>query len=330
MELLEKLNIFFEGTIEEEFSGNSGKVYLVRHNEGTYPEYIAYKRCKELCDASLELFEEEVIKWNSINSQYIVPIYYVYKICDEYYACMRACDGSLENIMKEIISQTAAFNYSLQIIKGLIDLNKSNIKYHQDFNPQNILFEDLSRKFKSYPPNDYDISHKYRMMISDFAMSNYYKKNKIDGKCGGKFPFKAPEQYKNSNIIEFEPDRFSLGVLLCMLFSNQHPCGFLPSQILKKNPKKFSWECWANHGERIINVDNKIICNLIVRLLSKEPLERPDFKECFDVLKQEYFKFDFKQAEISIFQIDYFDKEHCEYPREKLKCKYVSGEFRIF
>ena len=42
---------------------------------------------------------------------------------------------------------------------------------------------------KQMPPHEnIDPSHRHRMMISDFAMSNYYLKNKVEGKSGGKFP----------------------------------------------------------------------------------------------------------------------------------------------
>lgn len=317
------LNSVFRGNILKEFSGNSGKVYLVE-NEAAVPKYIAYKRCKELNDDSIELFKEEVLKWNCINSRYIIPIYYIHLIYGEYYACMRACDGSLENLLKKDISEIAAFNFSLQIIKGLIDMKKSSIEYHQDFNPQNILFEDLSRKFRGFPPENIDSSHQYRMMISDFAMSNYYLKNQIDGKSGGKFPFKAPEQYKNTNIDGFEPDKFALGVLLCLLFSGKHPCGYLAHQVLKKNPKKLktSWETWSNEGERNIAVSNSTIKGLIENLLSSSPKGRPSYEECFKVISLQYQAGYPSEYDTSLFYIDYFDKQHSDWPIEELKCKY--------
>lgn len=314
------LTSLFKGTIEKEFSGNSGKVYLVK-NDATVPKYIAYKRCKELHDDAIELFKEEVLKWNSINSRYIVPIYYVHVICDEYYACMRACDGSLEDFLKIEISEVAAFNYSLQIIKGLIDMTRSSIEFHQDFNPQNILFEDLSRKSRDFPPANIDSSHQYRMMISDFAMSNYYIKNQVAGKSGGKFPFKAPEQYENSNLVGFAPDRFALGVLLCLLFSGKHPCGHLARQVLKKNPKKLktSWETWSKEGQRDITVSNETLGRLIERLLSVNPKERPNYEECFNIISGQYEAFDASEYETTLYYIDYFDKQCCDRPREELK-----------
>lgn len=316
------LNLAFQGNIKNEFSGNSGKVYLVENNAAV-PKYIAYKSCKELNEHSLELFKEEVLKWNSINSRYTVPIYYIHLICGEYYACMRACDGSLEDFLKEKISEVAAFNYSLQIIKGLIDLDRSSIKHHQDFNPQNILFEDLSRKWVGFPPDDIDSSHRYRMMISDFAMSNYYIKDQVAGKSGGKFPFKAPEQYKESEITNFSPDKFSLGVLLCLLFTSKHPCGHSASQVLKKNPKKLktSWETWAKEGQRTIDISDSKLNDLILRLLSVEPLCRPSYEECIECIKKLYKDKYTNDFETSMFYIDYFDKQHMDWPREELKVR---------
>lgn len=316
------LNLAFQGKIVNEFSGNSGRVYLVENNAAE-PKYIGYKSCKELDEESLEFFKEEILKWNSINSQYIVPIYYIHLICGVYHACMRACDGSLEDFLKKEISEVGAFNYSLQIIKGLIDLNRSFIVHHQDLNPLNILFEDLSGKFAGFPPDDIDRSHRYRMMISDFAMSNYYLKDQVAGKSGGKFPFKAPEQYKESQVEGFDPDKFSLGILLCLLFSGKHPCGNSAAQVLKKNPKKpkTSWETWSNEGRRMIDIDNSRLSGLIDGLLSVQPLQRPSYEECFRCVKDLYkekYPNDFK---ISMFYIDYFDKQLMDWPREKLEVR---------
>lgn len=317
------LNNFFQGEIIKEFSGNSGKVYLVKNN-ATSPAYIAYKTCKELCDESKNLFDEEVLKWNSINSRYIVPIYYVHKIMDEYYACMRACEGTLADLMlREKICEISAYIYALQIIKGLMDMNNSSIQYHQDFNPQNILFEDMSRLFNGFPSEDMHSSHRYRMMISDFAMSNYYVKNNIAGRAGGKFPFKAPEQYEDSQLSDFEPDRFALGVLLCMLFTGKHPCGYGPEQILRNNPKKLktSWKTWANSGTKTVDFHNDEVTNLIIKLLSTEPNERPDYKECFDVIRTQFKAFNSDEYSNAMFYIGYFDQQHSSYPREKLRTK---------
>src|SRR5690554_1734545 len=316
------LELAFNGDIKKEFEGNSGKVYLVE-NKASGPKYIGYKSCKELTEDSIELFKEEILKWNSINSRYIVPIYYMHFICGEYYACMRACDGSLEDFFKEEITEVATFNYSLQIIKGLIDLKNSSIEYHQDFNPQNILFEDLSSIFNGFPPKNIDSSHRYRMMISDFAMSNYYIKDQVSGKSGGKFPFKAPEQYKGSSLKGFSPDKFALGILLCIMFSGKHPCGHTASQVLKKNPKKLktSWETWSKSNDNIINVDNVAVKNLIGALLSTNPEERPGFDECFRIIKEQYQTLHPSEYETSMFYINYFDQEHENWPRKELKVR---------
>jgi serine/threonine protein kinase len=316
----ELLNKVFQGKIKKKFNGNSGLVYLVE-NDCTSPKYIAYKRCKHLTDKGRSLFEEEVLKWNSITSRYIVPIFYVHIILNEYFACMRACHGSLVELMQESIDETSAYIYALQLVKGMIDINNSSIVYHQDLNPQNILFEDLSRLFKDFPSSDMHPSHRFRLMISDFAMSNYYLKNNIDGKSGGKFPFKAPEQYSSMDIKGFEPDRFALGVILCMLFTNKHPCGHTSSQVLKKNPKKLktSWDKWALEGQRSVEFHNDTIVDLIIGLLCPVPGSRPNFNHCFDVLKQEFRKHDSAQCEISKFYIDYFESQSIDYPREKIK-----------
>lgn len=162
------------------------------------------------------------------------------------------------------------------------------------------------------------------MMISDFAMSNYYVKNNISGKSGGKFPFKSPEQYKDSDILGFEPDRFALGVLLCLLFSNKHPCGYTSIQVLKRNPKKLKrgWENWANRGPRKIDIKNYKLKGLIEQLLSVIPDRRPTFSECFDIIQSEFEACHRQQAERSLFYIDYFKGEYNNVPRSELPNRY--------
>lgn len=320
----ELLNIIFDGEITKKFSGNSGLVYLVNNKDNVFPKRIAFKTYKEITDEAILLFKEESEKWNLINSRYIVPIYYIHKIMDEYYICMRACDGTLMDFINKGVCKVEAYTYSLQIIKGLIDMEASSIIHHQDFNPQNILYEDLSLLLTDYPGEGMHDAHRYRMMISDFAMSNYYLKNHVEGRAGGKFPFKAPEQYTSSDINGFSPDKFSLGVLLCILFTNKHPCGNSAKEMLKKNVKKrfkINWERWALSGDRVIDLENSAIRELIVQLLSIAPEKRPSYDRCFNIIKSEFEKINKEQCYFSLFYIDYFDGLHGEWPREQLKIR---------
>ncbi|HBR1488351.1 TPA: protein kinase family protein [Klebsiella quasipneumoniae subsp. similipneumoniae] len=318
------LSMVIDGTIIDDFSGNSGVVYLVQNRENVYPRRIAYKTCKHATDDSISLIKEEAEKWNLINSRYIVPIYYMHRVLNEYYICMRACNGTLMDLLNDDVCEISAYVYSLQIIKGLIDMNKSSIIHHQDFNPQNILYEDMSLLFNGFPSVDMHDSHRYRMMISDFAMSNYYLKNNVEGKAGGKFPFKAPEQYEFNSVDGFYPDKFALGVLLCILFSSKHPCGYPAKEMLRKNIKnryKINWEKWALSGDRVIDLKNSTIRELIIQLLSVDPEKRPNYDQCFNIIKSEFEKVNKEQCDFSLFYIDYFDGLHDEWPREQLKIR---------
>ncbi|ENC6655722.1 protein kinase [Aeromonas hydrophila] len=327
----EQLESIFQGKIVKTFEGNSGLIYLVENYPAppktkSFPRYIAYKKCKRYDGDSFEIFKEETNKWFQITSRFVLPIQYINIIDGEYYVCMRAgIHGTLSELIKNGFDIVSSFNISLQIVKGLIDMHNCGIQHHQDLNPQNIMFEDLSTIFdeegkpilfrdnyKPYPPEHLHESFKYRVMISDFGMANYFIKDPIQGKSGGKFAYKAPEQY-DKNIRGFSPDLFALGVILCLIFTNKHPTGKTVDFALKKSPKlKQGWECWAKNGKRIIECGSEIIQDLITRLLSSNPHYRPSLEHVYDVLFTEFYKEDPYQAHSCKLNFQMLDRDYKE------------------
>jgi len=144
-----KLESAFEGKIIRIMEGNSGRVFLVENNF-TVPKFSAYKTCKtckKRSDHYTKLFLEEAEKWNSIYSRNIIPIYKIVEIDEVLYICIRDASSTLEDILLSGVDSITAYMITLQLLNGLMDMEDSGILYHQDFNPPNILIEDLGHRF---------------------------------------------------------------------------------------------------------------------------------------------------------------------------------------
>lgn len=320
--LRSKLESAFEGKIIKIMEGNSGRVFLVENNF-TVPKFSAYKTCKKRNDHYTKLFLEEAEKWNSIHSRNIIPIYKIFEVDEVLYICMRDASSTLEDILLSGVDSTTAYLFTLQLLNGLMDMENSGILYHQDFNPPNILIEDLGHRFnihgsplflsenkEPFPPSNVHNSHKYRIMISDFAMSNYYIKDYVKGKRGGKYGYIAPEQYP-VGPKGFSPDKFALGVIMCMLFSGKHPNGDSLSHIFElSTDRDCELKNWTLYGERLVDVENAIIKELISNLLSVQPTNRITYKKCYEKLCEEFLKFDRLNAQICLGYIEYFKSEY--------------------
>lgn len=314
-----KLESAFEGKIIRIMEGNSGRVFLVENNF-TVPKISAYKTCKKRSDHYTRLFLEEAEKWNTIYSRNIIPIYKIVEVDEVLYICMRDASSTLEDILLTDVDSITAYMITLQLLNGLMDMEDSGILYHQDFNPPNILIEDLGHRFNvhgeplflsenkdPYPPSSIHNSHKYRIMISDFAMSNYYVKDHEKGKRGGKYGYIAPEQYP-TGPKGFSPDKFALGVIVCMLFSGKHPNGHDSSDIFKLNSDtNCEMKNWTLHGERLVYVENKVIKDLICNLLSVQPNHRISYRKCYKKVYGEFSRLDNINAKIFSKYIEYFE-----------------------
>lgn len=222
---------------------------------------------------------------------------------------MPALEGNLTKLLQNDFDLATTYILSLQIIKGVMNLNKFGITHHQDLNPPNILFRDLSKYFNGFPPDKMHSSFKHKLYISDLGIADLYDPETSTNKFGGKFAFKAPEQYKEVNIKGFAPDVFALGVLLTLLFTKIHPSGLTLVQVNNKSPKnpKGGWVNWATKGERIIDVKDNILKNTINKMLSPNPLGRPNIEEVFTALNNSLLSYDKNIFAQINFYFEYFD-----------------------
>ena len=72
-----------------------------------------------------------------------------------------------------------------------------------------------------------------------------------------------------------------------------------------------------------ISISN--IRELIVKLLSSNPLERPDFQECYDTLCFEFRLQHLEQFEYLEYTVKYFDSEYSSYPLKKINPIKITG-----
>lgn len=303
------LEFEFKGKIVKTLEGNSGQVFIVDNGENSYPRCIAYKSLKEPNPEKIEYFKNEIKNWFKSKNSYLVTPFYVHTIMDKEYVCMPAFEGNLIELLQADFDIATSYIYSLQVIKGVMNLNKFGVNHHQDLNPPNILFQDLSRRFRGFPPNEMHSSFKFKLYISDLGIADLYNPETSTNKFGGKFAFKAPEQYEGINVKGFAPDIFALGVLLTLLFSKIHPSGLSLRQINKKSPKnpQGGWVNWATNGERIINISDNLIKNIIFKMLSPKPSERPNIEEIFKVLNNSLLSYDRNIYTHINFYFKYFD-----------------------
>lgn len=76
------------------------------------------------------------------------------------------------------------------------------------------------------------------------------------GGGGGKFPFKAPEQYYPKKHDSYNPDIFALGTMIYMLFTNKHPNGLSKAEALNPNTSSSKFSNWV-FNEKVISLENR-------------------------------------------------------------------------
>jgi serine/threonine protein kinase len=319
MEHMQKmlLEMRFEGKIVDEKSGNSGTVYIVEREENVSPRHIAFKTLKVKHSLDIQkktAFLEECESWFRLRSHYIVTPFYGLVWEGMPYICMSYCDSDLKSLMlKETISETAALQMSVQITKALIALRKIGLHSHQDLNPPNILITDLSRKFPNYPTNDF---LNIELRISDFGIANLLEKiGPTKGGGGGKFPFKAPEQYFPKYFDSYEPDVFAFGVIACMLLTGHHPNGMTIGKALNKSTSGKLFHEWALDRPQALLTESNVP-SIINQCLEKQPTLRPSYEELYDVLLSRLKDKNQGIYENLILRFDYYDSLDNAYKEE--------------
>jgi len=231
---------------------------------------------------------------------------------------MPFCEKDLEIFLREKgrLEITETLVIAIQVLKALVFSRSKGIQAHQDLKPGNILLQDLSNKFKDFPPKDVHESVKYRARLADFGLANAWKEL---GKPQGSFPYMAPEQYAPSQYEFFNPDVFAMGVIIGEMLTGLHPCGKRTQRVWKDWDRK-DWEQWAKMGNREISLGidpaSKELENLLQQMLSFNPGDRPSDVEALNALIGLLFKLDEISTEFLKSLLNYYDAETGKYEEE--------------
>lgn len=314
---LEKRNFLelhvFKGRITNRLYGRGGLIYVVERD--CIPKLVAYKTIQEFEEEdisainveSIENIEREAGNWfRYSNHPLVIKPFSVTLINKIPFICMSHCNGDISDFTNSMQRVTGVICFSIQIIKGLTEARKSGLISHQDIKPENILYIDLSEKYKDYPPSDVDSYLKYSVRIADFGVTNAY----IDGHLGGTNVYKAPEQYDPKIFPEsFEPDTFSVGLIMAELFQGYHPAASSKDENQRvRNWRGSKLKKWAFSGVRNFKKSESetetILISLIDKMISPDPSLRPTLESCYSILidtlkKSDHKSHDFLDAIIS-------------------------------
>ncbi len=314
------------GEIIAEKKGASGVVYIVCHGENTYPRRVAYKTFQDefhLDEEKKKQFIAECERWFLVKTPYLVTPFYPEILGGQPFICMPYCTTDLKTKMEtHEFSRIEALVVITQLVKAMISLEDKNMGQHQDLNPPNIMLLDLCERFPDYPTNS---MMNYEVKISDFGMLSLYDiLGPSIGAIGGKFPFKAPEQYSKSQWLEitgnpkprngFNPDKFALGVIIYMLLTGTHPNGINNKKTLNRNTSGSAFWNWALSEPKISLPDDPFE-SIINECLNTSPNLRPELNNILKVCLKELESIDENVYDNIVLRFHEKDKMETYQPR---------------
>jgi serine/threonine protein kinase len=278
----------------------TGSIVLVFDTQG-FPKYVAFKTITwaNLEDqGKLEVFLKEIKRTLRAQGHPLIArvtgVIVVGVPRGDYYAkfpviVMRYYEQNLREYMldKGVLEVDEALFIAIQVVKGLLYLREKGFLAHQDLKPENIFVKDISEEFfiDNIPPIAC-----IRAVVADFGLADAMIEAGIPG---GTNPYKAPEQFLEKDkspfkeeLIKaglFNPDVFALGVILTEMLTGKHPCGLSSREVIKPEVARVEgfWENWSIKGDRIVDVENVELRNLILRMLEPNPQKRPSLDEIY-------------------------------------------------
>lgn len=286
------LSFYLNGKIIDKRWGTYGVVYIVEQ-EG-FPKFVAYKTIQEMeqiDEERLNRFVREMRQWFKVKGHpLILTPHFITLIGGLPFVCMPFCEMDLHTYLEKRgrLGVIESLTITAQVLKGLIYSKSKGIEAHQDLKPTNILLEDLSEKFKDFPPEDMPFL-RYRIRVADFGNANAWKEL---GKPHGTKPYMAPEQFLKEGDFS-KVDVFAIGVILHELLTGRHPIGEKTGDIWPEPkegfPKKYKhdkvWEKWAMREDKRIEIGDdetsKEIEQLIRNMLLPDPSKRISLEHAF-------------------------------------------------
>ncbi|MBW0174468.1 MAG: protein kinase [Vulcanococcus sp.] len=199
-------------TIQKEFHGGFGTVYIANDNEQR--QYALKTLSRNLPASKNELYSEALIATKIKPHPNVLSPSGVTAYQGSTYIIMPVMSGNLRDLLNgRSLSSDHVGRIVSQISQGLEHLHDNCGLLHLDLKPENIL---------------YDKSDQY--MISDFGLSkalpspSEFQQKQGHGSQGlaGTFAYMSPEHF-TSGMLSKKSDIFSLGILVYELLTGRHP-----------------------------------------------------------------------------------------------------------
>jgi len=248
--------------------GGFGRVWKVRYKDSD-KVYVIKVMCKQniIAQKMTEQINREIEIMYKINHPHIIKLINHFEDDQNLYLIMelgaRGQLFSLLNKYRQGFDQTRAAQYMREIISAVKYLHSFDPPIiHRDIKPENILLDENGR-----------------CKLADFGWSNYVNPNKVRVTFCGTPEYLAPEMV-NKIGHDTSVDIWALGVLCFELLTGKLPFN-------GRNNK----ELFSNIGALNINWPendfNPLAKNLIIKILKKNPKERPSLDE---ILAQPWFE----------------------------------------
>ena len=248
--------------------GGFGKVWKVRYKDSD-KVYVIKVMCKQniIAQKMTEQINREIEIMYKINHPHIIKLINHFEDDQNLYLIMElGAKGQLFSLLNKYrhgFDQTRAAQYMREIISAVKYLHSFDPPIiHRDIKPENILLDENGR-----------------CKLADFGWSNYVNPNKVRVTFCGTPEYLAPEMV-NKIGHDTSVDIWALGVLCFELLTGKLPFN-------GRNNK----ELFSNIGALNINWPendfNPLAKNLIIKILKKNPKERPSLDE---ILSQPWFE----------------------------------------
>ena len=196
-----------------------------------------------------EKFNREIIAMKNIKCKNSVEYYDHFDDKDFYYIVMEKCDEDLKSFLernKGGFSNSMIKNFLLQLNEAFKVMHSKNI-IHRDLKPANILINKDPFIFK----------------LADFGLSRIFYNKNFSTQAGSQL-YSAPEQLYTNNYEPTKCDLWAIGVIIYELKFNEVPTLEFYKGTIKKT------------------FGDKLLDDLVKRLIVKEPEERIDWNEYFN------------------------------------------------
>lgn len=240
---------------------------------------------------TIETVNDEIKILSSMNNDYIIKLYEVFRSDKKFLLIMEKADGNIKDLLKKInLNEKNISKIFYQILLGIKYLHDNNI-VHRDIKLQNIMYicknckNSKNKSCDEYVDNENidQFINNIQIKIIDFGLStkispikNYKKDTRLNELWGTKQYF-APEMYLHK--YGRQVDIWALGCLLYEMITGK--LAFIGKEVKLNFLDKvfFSKKRIFEYENKWINLDDDTK-KFIKKMLKISPIKRYDIYEC--------------------------------------------------